>query len=373
MTKKILILYTSVGLGHKFIAENIGYHLRESEFEVQLHDILEVQEGLLVDFGKWLHKLINEKFPFIWRWLYFSNLVNFIMLPIRVPLAKSNSQNLKKIIQEFKPDCIISTQTTASATVASLIRRKVYTGKFIVAFSDYHLHKFWLYDEADLYLANIEEQKQQMIELGIDENKIVVLGITLQPLVDVNIDEVKSRLSIPEDHQVILFASGSLGTGFDFDLLVEFLSELVERQSNLTVLVACGKNQELQSKIQKLSIVNVVALNFYKPFADLLALADLVITKPGGLTIAESLQHHSKILITHTLPGQEEPNYEYLILNDLVIPKPEPLTATNLVNTVLLALPSDKKSNQIAADKITQSPNEGKILVNAVKNLFHIV
>jgi hypothetical protein len=116
--------------------------------------------------NEWHHSFINRRLPFVWRWLYFSNLVNFISLPLRVPLAKGNSQNLERIVNEFQPDCILSTQTTASAATASLIEQKKFTGKFIIAFSDFHLHKFWLYPQADFYLANIfRKYKDRLISM----------------------------------------------------------------------------------------------------------------------------------------------------------------------------------------------------------------
>ena len=45
MNKKILILYTSVGLGHKTLAENIGWQLQQEGMEVKLADIGKVQKG----------------------------------------------------------------------------------------------------------------------------------------------------------------------------------------------------------------------------------------------------------------------------------------------------------------------------------------
>ncbi len=48
LNRKIIILYTSIGLGHKYIALNIGYHLEKAGFEVKYHDVLELQTGFTV-------------------------------------------------------------------------------------------------------------------------------------------------------------------------------------------------------------------------------------------------------------------------------------------------------------------------------------
>lgn len=369
--KKILILYTSVGLGHKFIAENIAYHLEQAGHQILLHDILQVQSGVMVDFGTWLHSVINRRFPFIWRWLYFSKLVKLISIPLRVPLAKGNSENLLQIVKEFQPDCILSTQTTASAAVASLIDRKIFSGKFVIGFSDYHLHEFWLYPQADLYLVNIDEQKQEMINLGVDANKIVVCGITLKPLEPIAKKIVEQELGVGEN-KVVVFGSGSLGIGFDLQLLKDYLQKLVDSRDDVSVVVMCGKNEQLKKEIDELNIERVVALGFYQKPKDLYQIADVLLTKPGGLTIAEALQVGIKIQITHTLPGQEEPNYEYLLKNNLVFPMPTQLNSQSLFEATLQLLnraePLGETSN---AQKITNAGQEGKILKESINKMFH--
>ena len=371
MKKKILILFTSVGLGHKFIAENIAYHLEQSGYEVLLHDILQVQEGLMVDFGVWLHGFINRRLPFIWRWLYFSKVVNSIAIPLRIPLAKSNSENLEKIVLDFNPDCIISTQTTASAAVASLIWQNKFSGKFVIAFSDYHLHEFWLYDEADMYLVNIDEQKDQMIKLGIHEEKIFVCGITLKPVSEIDEAQLRNKLDIPSANKVVIFGSGSLGIGFSFSLLSSYLKKLTNDNPNVSAIVLCGKNESLQKQLDELKLVNVTSLGFYKNPLELYAMADVLVTKPGGLTIAEALQAGIKIQITHTLPGQEEPNYEYLLNKKLVNKIPKPLNAQTLTDATIRLLNSPSVGETPESAKLTQSGQEGRTLRESINSLFH--
>lgn len=372
MQKKILILYTSVGLGHKFIAQNIAYHLQQDGHEVLLHDILKVQEGLLVDVGTWIHSFINRKLPFVWRWLYFSNFVNLVGLPLRVPLAKSNSDNLYEIVKEFQPDLIISTQTTASAATASLIRQKKYSGKFIIAFSDYHFHKFWHYAEADFYFVNIEEQKQELIKLGVAEDEIEVCGITLKPLKPIDVTLLRSKLNIPQDNKVIVFGSGSLGIGFSLELLKNYLIGLSTINPKLTTLVMCGKNDQLFKNLQTLNLANVIPLGFYDNPSELYQMAEVLVTKPGGLTIAEAIQAKVKILITHTLPGQEEPNYSFLLHHGLVEPIPKVLDPKHLVSSTLEVLAKEPKSETPFASHLIQKGVEGKLIKSSINKVFHI-
>ncbi len=318
MNKKILIFYTSVGLGHKSIAENIGFYLEQAGYEVKLTDIGKVQKGKFEHIVVGVHQFINRNLPFVWGWLY--RWGYYPTLPFRTFIAGFNYKSAKNYIDEFKPDLIISTQTTASAVVAYLKKQKLYNGKFGIAFSDFHLHKYWLYHQADFYLANTEEQKKQMVELGTSENIIYVCGITLKPQIKIALLSVKQKLGIQPTEKVVLVGTGSLGLGFK----EKDLEELSKLQSTKIIFV-CGKNAELYQKIKKLNYPNILPLGFYQPMDELYAIADIFVGKPGGLSTAESLRWDLPLAVCYTLPGQEEENLKYLNKRKLVIAKPKHL------------------------------------------------
>ena len=324
MSKKVLILYTSVGLGHKTIAENIGWHLEQDGMQVKLFDILEVQSGPLVNFGTGLHSFINRKLPFVWRWLYMSKLMTLITVPFRVKLASKNTGKTKQIINEFSPDLVITTQTSASAVMAALKDSGEYKNKLVIAFSDYHFHPFWLYDQADAYLVNIVEQKQEMIKRGVGEDKIFVCGMTLKPKPEIDVASVKQRLEVPQNDKVVLLASGSLGIGSSADSLLSLINQIESKlASNISTsyIIVCGKNEAMQKELQeKNKNPKVKLFGFYTPLAELYAISDLFVTKPGGLSTAESLQMHLPLFVTHILAGQEELNYYYLRDKKLIEP-----------------------------------------------------
>lgn len=315
MTKKVLIFYTSVGLGHKYIAQNIGFQLKQAGFEVRLEDISKVEDGKFSKIVIPIHRIINNRLPFFWSWLYKSRLINTLVSPLRLPLAAKNSERVRKLILDYQPDAVITTQTTASAVLAYLKKQKIYTKPFGIAFSDFHLHRFWLYDQADFYLANIQEQKNKMVSLGMDEKKIFVCGMTLRPHLEVDARAVRQKLGIGANEKIVLMGSGSLGTGFS--------ENLIQRISSLEkacVVVVCGKNETYQRHlVEKFKKDNIKVLGFYSPMDELYAVADIYVGKPGGLTTSEALSWSLPLLVTHWLPGQEELNIDYLKSHNLVM------------------------------------------------------
>jgi processive 1,2-diacylglycerol beta-glucosyltransferase len=355
MNKRILILHTSVGLGHKFIAQNIAWHLEQATslasdtwqagFEVKLADIGQVQKGKFEHIVVGVHQFINKHLPFVWAWIYAWG--HYIVLPFRVFIAGFNYKSTKALVDEFHPDLIITTQTAASAVVAYLKKQKLYQGLFGIAFSDFHLHPYWLYNQADFYLVNTEEQKQEMLRQNIATEKIYICGITLKPKADVGPANIRRKLGIADKDRVILVGTGSLGLGFK----EKDLSDLAKIM-DIKIIFACGKNQELLEHIKNLKCQNIIALGFYEPMDELYSIADIFIGKPGGLSTAESLRWHLPLLVAYTLPGQEDLNLKFLSEKNLIIPRPK-----DLVGAVENELRTCEFKNQLL-----KNPHVGEIV-----------
>jgi len=280
-------------------------------------------------------------------------------MPFRLFIASFNHKQALNLINNFKPDMVISVQTAASGVIAYLKRKKLYTKPFGIGFSDYHLHPFWLYEQADFYLANIEEQKQALVARGFPADKIFVCGMALKPKLEIDPSLVRQKLGISQNEKVVLIGTGSLGIGFK----LEDLEKLVNLP-NTKIIFACGKNKQLFNSIHSLGYKNVIPLSFYSPMAELYSIADIFVGKPGGLSTAESLQWRLPLLITFTLPGQEEDNVDYLVERKLIL-----LGGKNLFNEVKTELESGEFRKQLQNNQyISAITDRGEVVFGAVKN-----
>jgi processive 1,2-diacylglycerol beta-glucosyltransferase len=334
MNKKILILYTAIGLGHKSIAENIGYYLEQAGYEVELADAQKVQGGILVSWGTRSYQRIVRSFSFIWSWLYNTQWLIAVTLPYRTWLAGFNYDHILSLIEKSKPDLVISTHNTSSAVVAYLKDKQLYQGLFGIAFSDFHLHRYWLFEQADFFLVNIKEQKQEMVALGFTAEKIFVCGMTLQPKMQIDVAVVKQKFGINPQEKIVLISSGSQGFGLSDKLIAKFL-----QHKDVRVIAVCGKNVEmLESLKKKFAGTKAIILNYYSPMDELYAIADVFVSKPGGLSTAEALRWQLPIIVSHILPGQEEWNYRYLQDKGLVMPATLGATFNIIEETVMQEL-----------------------------------
>src|SRR5262245_7700992 len=97
--KKILILYTSAGMGHKVLAENFAYYVSGSGFEVRIEDMLVQETGKSVTTYVNLQRYVNQYLPFVWRFMYLYGYV--LTMPFRTRLIARNSPKLRSIIESY--------------------------------------------------------------------------------------------------------------------------------------------------------------------------------------------------------------------------------------------------------------------------------
>ncbi len=360
---KILILYTSIGLGHKMIARNIAAELSRFGYSCVTRDILEVEKNRLSDFGAKLYMKIISKAPWVWDFLYTNKSVHKVLLPFRDYVASKNSEKVLSLILNEKPGLVITTQVTASSVVSNLKKRGLVDCGLYVAFSDYHFHRFWKVDNADGYLVNIVEQKNRLIELGISPNDIFVCGITLPEKVDMVVEEAKEK-------KKVLLAAGSLGIFEPGDLIDELL-----KKKEISIMVVTGKNEKLKTALDNKysSEERVEVLGFMENMDEVYRNAGIFITKPGGISVAEALSYYLPICVIFTLPGQEELNMRYLVPKGLVIDmRNKPFS--EIVNLVEIELNSGKYRKGLGENNnvrvLLGKSGDLPICVNAVNSYF---
>lgn len=358
--KKILVLYTSAGEGHKKIAENISA-LLEQDFEIDLVDLFKLEKGKLVDGGIGIYLWILNHTPWLWNFFYTNKIFLKITLPLRVPLAGFKSKKVLELLNRKHYDIVLTTHVNPSAILSFLKGKNLYRGKFVIAFSDYHLHPYWVFKNADLFLVNIKEQKQEMLRMGIAENKIIVSGVTLKSKQNFDIQELKNRYAVNGQEKVVLFLGGSLGVYITYEEIEKL------RKLEIKLIVVCGKNKDLYENLKQRyeTALDVLILSYVQNMEELYAIADLVVTKPGGLTIAECMRYRLPILINAYMPGQEKLNYEYLLQNNLVMPLTSDLASRISSEFETNDFVEQLRNNEI----INQNLNNG----SAIKKAFNVL
>lgn len=305
---KIIVTYASAGAGHYKAARAIYGYFKEhcQQTSLEIIDILEKCLPLLRFSYTRGYLFLVKHGLFIWQ---FSFLITAFR-PLRIfnrPIARIINRLSTKAFAEYliqeQPDYIISTHFLPSEIAACLKKQKKINSRIITVITDFGVHPYWISEPVDNYIAASEYTKKLLISEHIEESKIRALGIPvdeklLQPY-DKNI--LCAKFKIQPDKFTVLISTGSFGIG-PIEEIVRLL------HNDVQILVVCARNKKLKLRLQRLVYSNVSIFGFIDNMPELMAISDLIITKPGGLTIAEILAMELVPILICPIPGQEMEN-----------------------------------------------------------------
>ena len=319
--KKILIFYGSYGGGHLSAANSIKEHLNESypNIEVQLIDCIQYINKAINKISTTAYNEMAKKAPWAWGKIYSKSqsgpLAHFTTSSNKIMALK-----LKKLILQENPDLIISTHPFATQMCAYLKKKESIDVKLATVLTDYAPHDQWLVfsEYCEYFFVAHDEMKSALIEKGIPENKVFATGIPLSNrfLMHYNKEEILQSLGLKTGKTTVLFfAGGKFGLGKSNTYKI--LRTLAEQFSDIQVIAISGKNEKMQKEFTNIveeteTQENIKVLEYTNMVPQLMTVSDLVITKPGGLTVTESLASGLPIIIINPIPGQEEENAEFL-------------------------------------------------------------
>ena len=185
--------------------------------------------------------------------------------------------------------------------------------------TDFHAHGIWVQPEVDLYIVADDEVRRQLIFMGIPEPRIAAVGIPVKwnYWIKNNKQEAKSKLKL-KNLPTVMIMGGGLGLGS-----IESLADsLLKWKESIQLLICTGYNDRLKLSLQRniyFQHPHIVILGFVSIIDELLDAADLLITKPGGLTCSEALSKGVPMLIYEPIPGHEEYNSTFLVNRNLAV------------------------------------------------------
>ena len=150
--------------------------------------------------------------------------------------------------------------------------------------------------------------------MAFHANRITVTGIPVMPQFSAPLDRATCarELGIAPEKFTVLMMAGGAGVG-SLDTLAERVLQLPERPQ---IVALAGRNAELLQRLQALATRHpgkLFPLGFTTTVERVMTAADLVVTKPGGLSVSECLAKQRPMLLISPIPGQEERNADYLL------------------------------------------------------------
>lgn len=320
---KVLILSISAGGGHGTAAEALKDYivLRAPQSEIQIIDTLKYINPIIdkVVIGGYLKSL--KVYPYLYGKLYtYSEYDYKITNVISSRLIEAMTCKLLPLINDFNPDILISTHSFSAEMLSVLKSKYNMTIPCMCIITDYYPHNSWLHPYLDAYVVSNEDMIDKMISKGIPENTIYNLGIPVKPEFSINYcrEDILKSLQLSPAKFTILIMGGSLGMG----KILNIYKQLDKVNADIQIIIITGKNKKLYSELLKIgesSLKNTIIIGFTQHVNKYMQASDLLLTKPGGLTITEALICKIPIGLLSPIPGQEEKNAEFLLKHNLAI------------------------------------------------------
>lgn len=362
---KVLVLTLSTGQGHIQTGKAIVSYFEKQGAECILLDVFKhispylsdsVEKGYLFTtqhvpktYGR-IYNMLNDKVHKEGKTSFLSMINNAI-----------TSSKLEKYILDTKADVIISTHTFC-AQIMTHIKKHIPDIINIGIVTDFTIHPYWEETSMDYYITASHLLNHQCMRKGIPLEKVLPLGIPVSEKFSSKMPKEKAReiLGI-ENINTVMFMMGSMGFG-DIPKLISKIDTL---DIDFQILCVCGRNESAREKVAEIkSKHKIYPYGFVDNVDVMMDASDFIITKPGGLSMSESLAKKIPTILLNPIPGQEDRNLEFFVNNGVSMAASKTFPVEEAVFQMLTN--EWKMKNGAGAVEYIGKPN-------AVKDLYDVV
>ncbi len=326
MAKRVLVLSASVGAGHLRAAQAVDLALRELDPSavVKSMDVLGLTNAAFRRvYGKAYLDLVN-KAPHVLGYFY-----DLLDRPpssrrksdrLRLTVEKLNLRPLLRFLRDEPWDIIVNTHFLPAEMIASLRRRGELNTPQFTATTDFETHRLWVNQPCDRYFTATDEGAVYLQHWGVPATATTVSGIPIHPVFSRPTDRAAclERQRLTGDRPVLIQLAGGFGVG----PIEAIYHAVLAIEVPLEIVVVAGRNEEARRELEQVEVPSrhrAKTLGFTDQMDELMAVADIVLSKPGGLTTSEALARGAAMAIVNPTPGQESRNSDFLLENGAAI------------------------------------------------------
>jgi len=324
---RILVLSASVGAGHLRAAQAVELTLREvvPEATVRNVDVLELTNAPFRRlYGEFYLDLVN-KAPHVLG--YFYDLMDQPSRSgknrtdrLRLAIEKLNLRKFIRLVKDEPWNLVINTHFLPAEIISSLRRKGELSLPQATATTDFETHRLWVNQPCDRYFTATAEGARYLRHWGVPAGDIIVTGIPIHPVFAKPKDrgECLARHGLTGDRPILLQLSGGFGVG----PITKLYRALLDMSRPIELVAIAGRNEAVKQELETIEAPSrhrTKVLGFTDRIDELMAVADVVVSKPGGLTTSETLARGAVMAIVNPIPGQESRNSDYLLENGAAI------------------------------------------------------
>jgi processive 1,2-diacylglycerol beta-glucosyltransferase len=312
----VLIVTASVGAGHDQAARAIGAEIgaRYPGARVTIADFMGEDNSYLNAVLKDAYLKMIDLSPAIYDRLYRWSQAPGRFSRVRSLVSRALKDSMLRLYVRHRPDLVIFTHPFPCAAAAFLRRRGKIAAPLVAVVTDFSAHPLWVHDQVEMYFVAAPETRAELVRLGVAAERVFPTGIPIDGSFGRRLGRhaVARRLGLAAGMPTVLIMGGGLGIG----PVAEAVRSLDGVARPLQVVVVAGRNAELRRRLRataRTAVHHIVALGYTRRVRELMAAADVLVTKPGALTVSEALSAGLPMVLASPLPGQEEDNAAFLV------------------------------------------------------------
>ncbi|MGB3160837.1 MGDG synthase family glycosyltransferase [Carnobacterium sp.] len=302
---KILILTGSYGNGHLEVTNALVAELNKRGItDIVISDLFYEAHPILTHFTKQLYLKSFTKGQNIYGFLYYNSDARLTDFRIDRMIDRYGYIRISQLMSTYEFDVVINTFPMQALPIYKQKNR--HNIPFINVLTDFCLHSRWLSDEIDHFFVAGDSLKDELTDSGISPDKITISGIPIKEEFYSTKAKAIRPSSTSDCPKKVLISAGAFGVIKNLPLLIEEL----HLNSNLDITVICGRNLELYTSLQTRfkGISSIRILGYVEDMASLMNQADIMVSKPGGISLSEALAIQVPLVLTPAVPGQELDN-----------------------------------------------------------------
>jgi len=217
-------------------------------------------------------------------------------------LASLFVQHLSRLLEQEHPDLVIATHPFCAQVMAAYKAGYGDPIPLVTCVTDLSSHSEWVAPGTDRYLVGSACIRSALAAKGVDPARVLVTGIPVGRRFH------QSAPRRPGEKRRLLIMGGGMGLMPRDDGFYRSLNTLP--YTNVTILT--GNNIRLLQRLEG-RYENISAVGFTDRVADYMAHSDLLLSKPGGITLFEAIYSELPILAWAPFLQQEINNAAFLV------------------------------------------------------------